>query len=950
MYPQITKYFKKTSNLDPLLKEIQVISSWSTTLPSLTSSSTLSTTPATPVLSLTSSSSASSIQLNMSENDNVTSEVLILCTNDIGLWIGKRLTDEQKYELITNHFKPDKGFVWPYKERKVVKNGKSIVQKRYLKQSHLDEFKWLRYSQFHKGLYCIACCLFATSVTGVSSFGKLVEKPLNDYKYLLGNNGDLLLDQNKQYHSDSIAKMNNFIYIYSKKPEASIEQNIALHGHRDDGNTIIESEASLANEGNFCALLLYRIQSGDEVLKKHLERCNKNATYISKTTQNQLIDIIGKLILKQVIEEVKQAQFFTILLDETTDIANIEQASLCIRYILNDQIHERFLMFIPVMDRSGAGLADLIITSILDLGLDLAFCVGQGYDDCSAMSGHIKGCQAIIRDKYPHILYVHCASHSFNLAISDSCEIRSIQNTIGTIKEIYNFIRSLSVRSEIFERLAREINKKRVIVLSENNETSSIQSLENSTSEVRYTKVKLVNVCATRWVERHIAVETFNCLFPVVVELLTNLMKSKDKESSIRSNLFYGAISSSEFLCSLPMLNKLLSFTVNVARSLQNNKIDLMNCISNIEDILQVMQMMRNEPDEEYNYLFQEAQDLGKYTETVIEMPRITKRQINRDNIPASSAYDYFKLNIFIPLLDHFLVAIKDRFSEHVKKAAAISCLVPKYIVDKSYDDLAPAIEIYNNFLSAGSDVQVKSEFLLWKKRWMNIVTETISTPLSPSSSSNTTTIKMKQKQEIVLPDTAIDAYAACPEAFYPNIKILLKIFATLPVTTATTERTFSVLKFLKTYLRSTMSETRLNGLAMMYIYRDVDVNVDAVIDEFAKSNRRLKKSDTIVIDDNDDNIYPTAEVTRDGELPEGATESGIEDNDHDVIVGKNKKYDPHRALNIDLNEKSIQSIPTTLPLTSQLKEPASKQVETSPVLTEKSKKSKKKKIIEKQE
>ncbi|CAF1227009.1 unnamed protein product [Rotaria sordida] len=763
MYPQITKYFKKTSNLDPSLKEIQVISSWSTTLPSLTSSSTLSTTPASPVLSLTSSSSASSIQLNMSENDNVTSEALILRTNDIGLWIGKRLTDEQKYELITNHFKPNKGFVWPYKERKLLMDKRS--------QNEILE-------------------------------NRARLKPIIETIVFCG------------------------------------KQNIALRGHRDDGNTIIASEASLANEGNFCALLLYRIQSGDEVLKKHLERCNKNATYISKTTQNQLIDIIGKLILKQVIEEVKQAQFFTILLDETTDIANIEQASLCIRYILNDQIHERFLMFIPVMDRSGAGLADLIITSILDLYL--AFCVEQGHDDCSAMSGHIKGCQAIIRDKYPHILYVHCASHSFNLAISDSCEIRSIQNTIGTIKEIYNFIRSLSVRSGRFERLAREINKKRVIVLSENNETSSIQSLENSTSEVRYKKVKLVNVCATRWVERRVAVETFNCLFPVVVELLTNLMKSKDKESSIRSNLFYGAISSSEFLCSLPMLNKLLSFTINVARSLQNSKIDLMNCISNIEDILQVMQMMRNEPDEEYNYLFQEAQHLGKYTETVIEMPRITKRQINRDNIPASSAYDYFKLNIFIPLLDHFLVAIKDRFSEHVKKAAAISCLVPKYIVDKSYDDLTPAIEIYNNFLSAGSDVQVKSEFLLWKKRWMNIVTETISTPLSPSSSSNTTTIKMKQKQEIVLPDTVIHAYAACPEAFYPNIKILLKIFATLPVTTATTERTFSVLKLLKTYLRSTMSETRLNGLAMMYIYRDVDINVDAVIDEFAKSNRRL--------------------------------------------------------------------------------------------------------------
>ncbi|CAF3978490.1 unnamed protein product, partial [Rotaria sp. Silwood1] len=51
----------------------------------------------------------------------------------------------------------------------------------------------------------------------------------------------------------------------------------------------------------------------------------------------------------------------------------------------------------------------------------------------------------------------------------------------------------------------------------------------------------------------------------------------------------------------------------------------------------------------------------------------------------------------------------------------------------------------------------------------------------------------MKRKEEILLPDTAIDAYAACPESFYPNIRRLLKIFATLPVTTATIERTFAV-------------------------------------------------------------------------------------------------------------------------------------------------------------
>ena len=55
-----------------------------------------------------------------------------------------------------------------------------------------------------------------------------------------------------------------------------------------------------------------------------------------------------------------------------------------------------------------------------------------------------------------------------------------------------------------------------------------------------------------------------------------------------------------------------------------------MMCISNIEDILQVMQMIRAEPDEEYKYLIEEAQDLAKLVEATIEMPRITQRQVRR--------------------------------------------------------------------------------------------------------------------------------------------------------------------------------------------------------------------------------------------------------------------------------------------------------------------------------
>lgn len=61
-------------------------------------------------------------------------------------------------------------------------------------------------------------------------------------------------------------------------------------------------------------------------------------------------------------------------------------------------------------------------------------------------------------------------------------------------------------------------------------------------------------------------------------------------------------------------------------------------------------------------------------------------------------------------------------------------------------------------------------------------------------------------------------------------------------MTTATAERTFSVLRRVKSYLRSTMTEERLSGVGMMAVNREraKKIDVNDVIDELAKTPRRL--------------------------------------------------------------------------------------------------------------
>ena len=77
-----------------------------------------------------------------------------------------------------------------------------------------------------------------------------------------------------------------------------------------------------------------------------------------------------------------------------------------------------------------------------------------------------------------------------------------------------------------------------------------------------------------------------------------------------------------------------------------------------------------------------------------------------------------------------------------------------------------------------------------------------------------------------------------------PNISTLMKIYLTIPVSSVAAERSFSRMKLIKSHLRTTMSDDRLSGLAVISINADVskELNFDNVIDKFARmSARRFK-------------------------------------------------------------------------------------------------------------
>ena len=87
------------------------------------------------------------------------------------------------------------------------------------------------------------------------------------------------------------------------------------------------------------------------------------------------------------------------------------------------------------------------------------------------------------------------------------------------------------------------------------------------------------------------------------------------------------------------------------------------------------------------------------------------------------------------------------------------------------------------------------------------------------------------------LPDSPIDYLSHATESMYPNIHCILRIFCSLPVTTAECERSVSVLRRLKSYLRSSMGQERLSSLALLHVKHSMTIDLDAVISSFVRTS-----------------------------------------------------------------------------------------------------------------
>lgn len=249
--------------------------------------------------------------------------------------------------------------ICPFSERK---DGDKIRRK-YLGPQHLTgKYDCFTYSPNQNGVFCVPCVIFGSRAAGRNTLDRLVRSPLKNYCHLTGRDGYLTAHLSKAYHQESCFKAKQLKKtaessdVYSQLNKAAAEERLKnrkildrileaivflgrrglpMRAHRDSGS-LCPNDICF-DEGNFRALLQLMISCGDDILKQHVETCKKNASYISWSSQNDLIQAIGVVLTEDIVVEVNKSRFFTLMADETTDASGQEQLSICLRtYVAPD--------------------------------------------------------------------------------------------------------------------------------------------------------------------------------------------------------------------------------------------------------------------------------------------------------------------------------------------------------------------------------------------------------------------------------------------------------------------------------------------------------------------------------------------------------------------------------------------------------------------------------------
>nr|XP_042913678.1 uncharacterized protein LOC122273728 [Parasteatoda tepidariorum] len=577
------------------------------------------------------------------------------------------------------------------------------------------------------------------------------------------------------------------------------EENLALRGHREG------LKEDVKNPGHLLSLMKL-LAVFDSVMEEHINYLENHpgaTSYLSPTIQNEFLHLMADSVRNSLLGKIKKAKYYGLIFDCTPDSAHHEQMSEVIRYVdinFTDKtvsIKESFLNFIRINKKDAESLSECILQQLKKDKMDVQDCRAQCYDNAAVMAGQKNGVFQRIKEKNSLATFVNCDNHSLNLVGVHAAKQDAVMITFfGTLDAIYVFFSRSTSRWEKLEKI--------------------IPTSLKSESE-------------TRWSSRIEAIKPIQSHLDKILSTIQHMSVDLDESCETRSaaTLLLGRLLTYEFFTLLGFWNKILTRIDRIQKRLQDTKINFHEAAL---DLKALRNFFQGEREELVSEAIEKGNDLCKEWDVPFEKRQrrirrmagekerdvglTAKEEINRIMKNALDRLDQEMDQRFVSLNDidskfGFLLNTEELFygknsftsSSHVKNKC--HNLANFYNTDVDGGELYEEIIDCHMLLASRTDLKITNPLDLLK---------------------------------------FIVQYG--DESVFPNLRIATQILLTIATSIASCERSFSKLKLILSYLRTTMGQQRLCDLSLLSIEKEElkIFDFEHIINQFASVKARKVK------------------------------------------------------------------------------------------------------------
>lgn len=550
------------------------------------------------------------------------------------------------------------------------------------------------------------------------------------------------------------------------------------------------SESELKSN-NFQAFLDYCINAGDEALRKQFEMTAVNTEYLSTTQLSQLMDVCENTVREEIVMEVRESRFFTLVTGEFIEFANEKHLPLFLRFVNQQNVlREEFLDFLPFGDGDECALVEKLEAQLNDRwGLSMEDCRGQAHKATGSSTTKMKAVAVLLMEKYPLALHMPCSHMALNIHLGNNLPFPNVQVVMETIRRIGAFFKTPLTQNEL---------EKTILTHYQKNEERG---------------AALIEACSSGWTEQHNVFDVLLDILPPLLLCMDNIQENSSGQfaSSVIEDAYSIAeiLADFEVIVTIVILKNVLTFTRAFGRNLQGETLDVFSAANSLTAVLHSLNEVNDNIEVYHEFWYEEALNVATQMEIPVSIPRLFLRKQRAVAIGEIQSESYFKEYVTIPVIRGIMQEVEDMFSDTNVKALKCLSLVPAVMGHMKFNTSEENYaDVYRNDLP--NPDTLPAELHCWRIKWKH------------------------RGKEVRLPTTIHETLQLPDVKFFPNVNSFLKVLSALPVLKLENGSNMASER-LQAYLDGVPAKYWHKSLATLHVNTHVKHDLDVMVDKYCR-------------------------------------------------------------------------------------------------------------------